>query len=283
MRSAAFLTLSCGLRVRACASASAPTSPVIVDNVCERTAAIAWPASASGPYRVVYGITGQQLTSLRTVWLPTVQLRNLRPGSKYSVQILPDIGTASFSTVACAETAGAESGAVAEEELPLTELSRLEIRVGRIVECEKHPKADTLYVEQVDVGESRPRTIVSGLVKYISKDDMVDRSVIVLCNLKPRAMRGVTSYGMLLCASNEDHSVVDPLTAPEGAQVGELVSFKGHRQEPAEAGNRATKAFDRVAAELKTTTGGVAQYQDTPFETTAGPCFSPLGLHGRVS
>lgn len=52
------------------------------------------------------------------------------------------------------------------------------------------------------------RTIVSGLVKYQTVEQLKGRDVIVLCNLKPRAMRGVTSHGMLLCASNEDHTVV---------------------------------------------------------------------------
>jgi methionine--tRNA ligase beta chain len=284
MRCTAFATLSCGLRVRACAS-SAPSVPsVIVDNVCERTAAIAWPASSTGPYRVMYGLSGEPLTSLRTAWLPNVELRNLRPGSSYTVQVLPDGGTASFNTVASVDGSGTDTTAsIIGEQLPLTELSRLEIRVGRVIECDKHPEADTLYVEQVDVGEPRPRTIVSGLVKFLDKTELIGRPVVVLCNLKPRTMRGVTSHGMLLCASNEDHTVVDPLAAPDGAQIGELVSFKGHRQEPAEVGNRVTKAFDRVAADLKTSPEGIAQFQDVQFETSAGPCFSPAGLHGSIS
>ena len=52
-----------------------------------------------------------------------------------------------------------------------------------------------------------------------------DRSVIVLCNLKARNMRGIKSHGMLLCASNETHDQVEPLTPPEGAQVGERAYF----------------------------------------------------------
>ena len=52
-----------------------------------------------------------------------------------------------------------------------------------------------------------------------------DRPVIVLCNLKARNMRGIKSHGMLLCASNETHEQVEPLTPPEGAQVGERVFF----------------------------------------------------------
>lgn len=49
----------------------------------------------------------------------------------------------------------------------------MDIRVGRIVSCEKHPDADALYVEHIDVGEAEgPRTIVSGLVKYVPLEEM---------------------------------------------------------------------------------------------------------------
>lgn len=50
------------------------------------------------------------------------------------------------------------------------------------------------------------RTIVSGLVAYVTEEEMHGRMVLGLCNLPPRAMRGVTSTGMLLCASNDDHT-----------------------------------------------------------------------------
>lgn len=50
------------------------------------------------------------------------------------------------------------------------------------------------------------RTIVSGLVDYVTEEEMRARLVVGLCNLPPRVMRGVTSTGMLLCASNEDHT-----------------------------------------------------------------------------
>lgn len=78
---------------------------------------------------------------------------------------------------------------------------RLDIRVGKIVDVSKHPDADTLYVEKIDLGEATPRTIVSGLAKYVPLEEMQNRSVAVLCNLKPAKMRGVESQGMVLCAS----------------------------------------------------------------------------------
>lgn len=91
----------------------------------------------------------------------------------------------------------------------LTELSRLEIRIGKIVEIGRHPEADGLYVEKVDIGEvDGPRTIVSGLVQYCTVEQLLNKNVVVLCNLKPRALKGIMSAGMLLCSSSADHTKV---------------------------------------------------------------------------
>ncbi|KAL5679624.1 hypothetical protein ACJX0J_006009, partial [Zea mays] len=85
-------------------------------------------------------------------------------------------------------------------------VAKLDIRVGLIRKAEKHPDADSLYVEEIDVGEDTPRTVVSGLVKFIPLEEMQNRKVCVLCNLKPVAMRGIKSHAMVLAASNEDHT-----------------------------------------------------------------------------
>lgn len=66
--------------------------------------------------------------------------------------------------------AGVTTAPPAKAELP--PISSLDIRVGRIVKCEHHPDAESLYVEQIDVGEPEPRTIVSGLVKYVPLEQM---------------------------------------------------------------------------------------------------------------
>lgn len=92
---------------------------------------------------------------------------------------------------------GNQAAPVADEIVP----SRLNIRVGKIIEVSKHPDADALYVEKIDLGEPTPRTIVSGLVNFIPIEEMQDRMVVVLCNLKAAKMRGVESQGMVLCAS----------------------------------------------------------------------------------
>ncbi|KAH0503106.1 Tyrosine--tRNA ligase, cytoplasmic [Microtus ochrogaster] len=109
--------------------------------------------------------------------------------------------------------------------------SRLDMRVGKIISVEKHPDADSLYVEKIDVGEAEPRTVVSGLVQFVPKEELQDRLVVVLCNLKPQKMRGVDSQGMLLCASIEGVSrQVEPLDPPAGSAPGERVFVKGYEK-----------------------------------------------------
>lgn len=282
----AFVTTAVAKSFRACAT------KVSVERVTERSATLIWTSAARASFIVHYGPKGAPFLSRRTVAHPRVDLHGLRPATPYDARVVgPGVDTlVSFSTpVASTIDESVPSGFTASDSstnaaASLTELSRLEIRVGKIVECEPHPDADTLYVEKVDVGEpDGPRTIVSGLVNYVSLDDMIGRNVIVLCNLKPRTMRGVTSYGMLLCASNEDHTKVDPLAAPDGAHLGELVTFEGHRADPIDAGNRATKAFDRIADSLHTDENGIAMFKDVPFNTSAGACVSPNKLVGPVS
>lgn len=65
----------------------------------------------------------------------------------------------------------------------------------------QHPDADSLFVEQVDVGEAEPRTVVSGLVGLVSEEELQGSLRVFMCNLKPTKMRGVLSSAMLMCAS----------------------------------------------------------------------------------
>lgn len=103
-----------------------------------------------------------------------------------------------------------------------TLFSRLDVRVGHVLKVEKHANADSLYVSQIDVGESAPRQIVSGLVNYVPIDQLQGTKVLVVCNLKPSPLRGVTSYGMVLAASTKiptevtatSSSSISPSTPP---------------------------------------------------------------------
>lgn len=83
------------------------------------------------------------------------------------------------------------------------------------------------------MGEAEPRQIGSGIRAFHTFEEMQGHRVCVLCNLKPRKLGGFPSNGMLLCASTEDHehgALIDP---PEGAKIGERVTFAGFEGEPA--------------------------------------------------
>jgi len=99
--------------------------------------------------------------------------------------------------------------------------------VGHIISCVKHPNADSLYLEKIDVGEAEPRNVVSGLVKFVPLQEMQNRMVIVMLNIKPSPMRGETSQAMVMCASDEDHTIVEPLFPPEGSIPGDRVVVDG--------------------------------------------------------
>jgi methionyl-tRNA synthetase len=101
--------------------------------------------------------------------------------------------------------------------------SRVDLRVATIIEVEKHPKADKLYIETVDLG-GETRRIVSGLVPYYSPDELKGRNVLLVCNLKPARLRGVESQGMLLAA--DDGQTVEVLFA-DHAEPGDPVVLAG--------------------------------------------------------
>lgn len=79
----------------------------------------------------------------------------------------------------------ADKSAGASSEDVAIDVRKLDFRIGKIIDINKHPDADSLYVEKIDCGEENPRTVVSGLVNHIPIEEMRGRIVMVLCNLKP--------------------------------------------------------------------------------------------------
>jgi methionyl-tRNA synthetase len=83
------------------------------------------------------------------------------------------------------------------------DFAKLDLRVGTILEAAPHPGADKLLVLQVDLGEEK-RQIVAGIKAYYAPEKLLGQQIIIVANLEPRSLRGVTSYGMLLAASVDD-------------------------------------------------------------------------------
>ncbi|CAG7834475.1 unnamed protein product [Allacma fusca] len=145
----------------------------------------------------------------------------------------------------------------------VVDISRLDLRIGKIVDIDRHPEADALYVEKIDVGEEKPRTIISGLVKHVPIEEMRDRLVVVLCNLKPAKMRGIMSEGMVMCASSPDK--VEVLNPPPGVAPGDVIEFDGYTRNPDPVMNPKKKIFETVAPDLKTNDKKEATYKGVVF------------------
>lgn len=87
-------------------------------------------------------------------------------------------------------------------EVEISDFEKLDLRVGKVLFCERHPQADKLYILKVDVGESEPRQIVSGLASSYTPGQVMGKNIVVIANLKPAKIRGVESRGMLLAGKN---------------------------------------------------------------------------------
>ena len=90
-------------------------------------------------------------------------------------------------------------------EFPVFE--KMDIRVGKVLECEKVPKADKLLKFKIDDGMGG-RTIVSGIAKFYNPDDLVGKEVCFIANFAPRKLKGVESQGMILSAEDADGRLV---------------------------------------------------------------------------
>ncbi|MDE3742437.1 methionine--tRNA ligase [Maribacter polysaccharolyticus] len=94
-----------------------------------------------------------------------------------------------------------------KDTITFDDFSKLDMRVGTIIEAEKMPKAKKLLVLKVDTGLDT-RTIVSGIAESFTPEEIVGKKVTVLVNLAPRALRGVESEGMILMTENADGKLV---------------------------------------------------------------------------
>jgi aminoacyl tRNA synthase complex-interacting multifunctional protein 1 len=138
-----------------------------------------------------------------------------------------------------------------KEEVPITP-GMIDLRVGFIEKAVKHPDADSLYVSTIHMGDDEgPRTVCSGLVKYIPIEEMQGRFVVVVANLKPVTMRGIKSQAMVLCASNED--IVEFVNPPEGSKAGDKIFFESYDITPEAVLNPKKKIWETVQPDFATT------------------------------
>lgn len=151
----------------------------------------------------------------------------------------------------------------------------MNIKVGKILQCQRHKNADKLYVSQIQIedssdqgNENEPKTlqVCSGLVDFVPIEQMKHRKVAVLANLKASKQRGVKSEAMLLAAEKrigddaESNDVkVELINPPSKAKVGEKLYFEGFMSDEFPSKLK-SKAWQEIQKHLKTTSLGKASY-----------------------
>ena len=116
--------------------------------------------------------------------------------------------------------AAAKPAEPAKPQITIDDFAKIEMKVGQVLSCEKHPKADKLLVSQIDIGEEKTRQIVSGIAGSYKPEQMIGKKVVVITNLAPAKLRGVESQGMILAGMGEDQIEV---LSVEALPVGSIV------------------------------------------------------------
>ncbi len=93
-------------------------------------------------------------------------------------------------------------------EITIEDFAKIDLRVGKVLSCERHPDADKLFILKVDVGEEQPRQIVSGLAQSYTPGQVIGKKIVLIANLKEAVIRGVKSQGMLLAGKDGNQIAV---------------------------------------------------------------------------
>ncbi|KAF2690408.1 nucleic acid-binding protein [Lentithecium fluviatile CBS 122367] len=148
----------------------------------------------------------------------------------------------------------------------------IDLRVGHILKAERHPNADSLYVSTIAVGDAPGtdntseyegqvvRTVCSGLNGLIPLEEMQNRKIVTVCNLKPVTMRGIKSCAMVLAASprvaegEDSHGgPVELVNPPVDSKAGDRVFFEGWEGDPEPVLNPKKKVWEMIQPGFTTT------------------------------
>lgn len=115
---------------------------------------------------------------------------------------------AGFQPAGPAEATGLKPVGQSNPNIAFDDFAKLDLRVGTITAAEKVPKADKLLKLTIDLGETTPRTVVSGIAMHYEPEQLPGQQVVLVANLEPRKMRGVESQGMVLMAEDASGKLV---------------------------------------------------------------------------
>jgi methionine--tRNA ligase beta chain len=197
------------------------------------------------------------------------------PEDSVEVQAAAAVGAGKSSTLPAAKAGSASKSAAAPlspppvcgDDLPhASDFTKMSLIVGRIVKVWPHPTAERLYCEQIDMGNGEMREVASGLRQFYSEEQLLNRLVVVVTNLKESKFQGFMSYGMVLAAKSSDGTTVELLEPAVGSTVGERVV----------ACSRDTVAVEYAAAAL------AAPLPFSAAKVKKAKVWDTVGLHLRV-
>ena len=92
------------------------------------------------------------------------------------------------------------------------DFKNIELITAKVVEVAEHPNVDRLWVLTVDIGDDKRKQIIAGIKNHYSREELTDKTIIIVNNLEPRPLRGIESQGMLLAAGpgDEDLWILQP-------------------------------------------------------------------------
>lgn len=143
--------------------------------------------------------TGSPVASSSNLF-PRVDLKTAEPAG--NARNAPAGKTLKASKAAVKEPSKAGEVETPPAEITFSDFQKLELRVGTVISCEKHPKADKLLVFKVDLGEAEPRQILSGIAEHFKPEALTGKQVCVVSNLAARTIRGMVSQGMILTSED---------------------------------------------------------------------------------
>lgn len=148
---------------------------------------------------------------------------------------------------------------------------KLDIRVGKIVKIWNHTLSEKLYCEEIDLGESSPRIVVSGIKAAYSIEELLNKMVIVLCNIKEAKVAGTLSFGLVLTAVKE--GLVEIVEPPTACMPGDRVFISDYISKPLSSNMiKKHKVWETVKASLSTNENGEVSWKEHRLCTSSGPC-----------
>jgi methionyl-tRNA synthetase len=185
--------------------------------IVKALAILSWP-SMPAKAEEIWGMLGYDKASLPKVpvedaLLPYVSMRRPKPTILFTK--LEDKKIAEMETILNERVAVAEAKAAGRkvEEVPkvsIEEFQKIEIRIGKVISSERIKGSKKLLKSMIDVGEAKPRQIVSGIAEQYSPEEMVGKTVVVITNLKPAKIMGVESNGMVMAADSNGATLLTP-------------------------------------------------------------------------